>query len=212
MNTFIHDAFTRKAFATVRERKSIFITGKAGTGKTMLLKQIAEELRPYKRIAICAPTGVAAKNAGGQTIHSLLGLPISIYIPGHRLGGLYRLSIEDQMLIRSLDILIIDEVSMVRCDVMDMMDDVLRHYRHNDKPFGGLQVIMFGDLRQLMPVATDEDWDKLGKYYKSPYFFSSDVIMKTRIPLLELSTVYRQADSDFVGHFNISEIENQDRK
>ena len=202
MVTFIHDEFTRKAVRTAQEGKSFFITGKAGTGKTMLLKEICRELEGTKKVAICAPTGVAARNAGGMTIHSLLGLPISIYIPGHKMAGLYRLGAEERELIRSLDVLIVDEVSMVRCDVMDMMNDVLQHYRGNKKPFGGLQVILFGDLCQLMPVAPEEDWDKLGKYYKSPYFFSSNVIMTTKMPMLELSKVHRQSDVNFLALLN----------
>ena len=202
MAKFIHDAYTRKAVQLVREGKSFFITGKAGTGKTMLLQEIVKEQKSSKKIAICAPTGVAAKHAGGVTLHSLLGLPISIYIPGHKLAGLYKLSPEGQEVVRKLDMLIIDEVSMVRCDLMDMIDNVLRHYRKNEKPFGGLQVILFGDLRQLMPVAPEEDWEKLGKYYKSAYFFSSNVIMDMKMPMLELSTVHRQSDVTFIDLLN----------
>lgn len=202
MSTFIHDSYTLTAIDLAREGKSFFITGKAGTGKTMLLKEIVKELKPSKQIAICAPTGVAAKNAGGVTIHSLLGLPITIYIPGHKQHGLYKLKPENQRVIESLDLLIVDEVSMVRCDVMDMMDDVLRHYRKNDKPFGGLQVILFGDLQQLMPVVTDEDWEKLEPYYKSAYFFSSNVIRKHPMPMLELSKVHRQKNNKFISLLN----------
>lgn len=202
MTQFIHDSYTRKALSLVREGKSFFITGKAGTGKTMLLREIVKDQKTRKQVAICAPTGVAAKHAGGVTLHSLLGLPISIYIPGHKLSGLYKLSPEGQEVVRNLDMLIIDEVSMVRCDLMDMIDDVLKHYRKNGKPFGGLQVVLFGDLRQLMPVVPEEDWEKLGKYYKSAYFFSSNVIMNMKMPMLELTTVHRQSDTTFIDLLN----------
>lgn len=202
MVEFIHDPYTRKAMELVRLGKSFFITGKAGTGKTCLLKEIVKDQRRDKQIAICAPTGVAAKHAGGVTLHSLLGLPISIYIPGHKIAGLYRLSPEGQEVVRRLDMLIIDEVSMVRCDLMAMIDDVLKHYRKSNLPFGGLQVILFGDLRQLMPVAPEEEWEKLNKYYKSAYFFSSNVIMDIKMPMLELSKIHRQSDVEFISLLN----------
>lgn len=203
MAEFKHDKYTRKALDMVRHGENLFITGKAGTGKTMLLKEIAREAEKYgKQVAICAPTGVAAKNAGGVTLHHLLGLPISIYIPGHKIDNLYSLSYASQEVIKLIDMLIIDEVSMVRCDLLDMIDDVLRHYRDCDSPFGGLQIVLFGDLRQLMPVATDEDELQLKKYYKDIYFFCSDVIKEANIPMLELETVHRQSDVQFISMLN----------
>ncbi len=203
MTDFIHDKYTLKAIEVAHEGRSFFITGKAGTGKTMLLHKIVEEEKSYgKKIAVCAPTGVAAKNAGGVTIHSLLKVPISIYIPGHKVYKLFNLSDEERLIVRMLDMLIIDEVSMVRCDLIDMVDEILRHYRDNEEPFGGLQVIMFGDLRQLMPVVTEEDWNELGKYYKAAYFFCSKVIMGMRMPMLELTKVYRQSDTKFISLLN----------
>lgn len=201
MTEFVHDAQTRKAVELAKAGVSFFITGKAGTGKTMLLEEIVRRLGKH-RCAVTAPTGVAARHAGGQTMHSLLGLPLAPYIPGHRLSGLYKLPLEKQMAINLFDVLIIDEVSMVRCDLMDMMDDVLRHYRNSDKPFGGMQVILFGDLYQLMPVAKDDEWEKLKRYYNSPYFFSSDVLRRMRVPILELTTVHRQSDNKFVDLLN----------
>ena len=118
-------------------------------------------------VAVTAPTGVAAYNAQGVTLHSLLRLPLAPYLPGVRIPRLYDLKEEEIRVIRNLEVLIIDEVSMVRCDMMDAADDILRHYRRNDKPFGGVQIVMFGDLFQLMPLADEEDEKKLSKYYKS---------------------------------------------
>ncbi len=203
MIEFIQDEYTKKAIASVREGRSLFITGKAGTGKTMLLHKIVEEEKLRGRnIAVCAPTGVAAKHAGGVTIHSFLKVPISIYIPGHKLSKLFNLSHEDVLIVNKIDMMIIDEVSVVRCDLIDMVDEILSYYRRSAEPFGGLQMIMFGDLRQLMPVATEEDWSELGKYYKASYFFCSDVIRKMRLPMLELTKVHRQSDSKFISMLN----------
>lgn len=129
MAIFIHDQYTRKAIEVVNKGQSLFITGKAGTGKTMLLRKIHEECKKRGRqVAVCSPTGVAAKNAGGVTLHHFLKIPISIYIPGHKLRGLYSLNDEEQTVVQRLDALIIDEVSMVRCDLLDMVDEILRHY------------------------------------------------------------------------------------
>ena len=202
MGQFIHDAATRKAIDLIKKGYSLFITGKAGTGKTMLLRKIVSGLESYKKIAITAPTGVAAKNAGGVTLHSLFRLPLSFYLPGHAMSNLYRQSPQKNAFLRQLDLLIIDEVSMVRCDIMDMVDKVLKKCRGNDEPFGGLQVIMSGDLRQLMPVAKAEDEEKLLEYYKSLYFFTSRVMETCDIPMLELTTVHRQNDSSFIRMLN----------
>ena len=202
MSKFIHDAATRKAIDLIHKGYSLFITGKAGTGKTMLLRKIVSELEHDKKVAIAAPTGVAAKNAGGVTLHSLFRLPLSIYLPGHSVPKLHNQSPQKKAFLRQLDLLIIDEVSMVRCDVLDMVDKVLKKCRGNQEPFGGLQVVMFGDLRQLMPVAKDEEEKELRDYYESLYFFSSKVMESCNIPMLELTTVHRQNDSSFIGMLN----------
>ena len=205
MDVFIHDAYTLKALELVRLGRSFFITGKAGTGKTTLLKEIVKECRARgKNIAVSAPTGVAAKNAEGQTLHSLLGLKTIVFIPG-KIRKWYRTMDDARVkVIKKLDILIIDEISMVRCDVLDMVDLTLQHYKGNKKPFGGIQVILFGDLFQLPPVVTDEDEELLYSYYEknNPYFFSSNVISKHPFPVLELEKVYRQPDEKFVKILN----------
>ena len=208
MGVFIHDAYTLKALELVRLGRSFFITGKAGTGKTTLLKEIVKECRARgKNIAVSAPTGVAAKNAEGQTLHSLLGLKTIVFIPG-KIRRWYRPMDDARVkVIKILDILIIDEISMVRCDVLDMVDLTLQHYKGNKEPFGGIQVILFGDLFQLPPVVNDEKKEKelLYSYYKkdNPYFFSSDVISKHPFPVLELETVYRQQkDKKFINILN----------
>ena len=170
------DVYAELARNMVVEGQSLFITGKAGTGKTTLLKTITADLkRRGKNVVVLSPTGVAAINAGGVTIHSFLHLPLSIYLPGMKVTGLYSLDTNERELIKAIDTIIIDEVSMVRCDLIDMVDDVLRHYRGNKNPFGGIQIVFFGDMYQLMPVATKEDREALLEKYKSIYFFSSRV-------------------------------------
>lgn len=200
------DEYTKRAIKLIKNGSSLFITGKAGTGKTTLLRHIYDSFYHEKKIAIVAPTGVAAKQAGGVTIHSLLHLPLSPYLPSAKKRyNLYRLSDDDIVVIQQIDLLIIDEVSMVRCDMLDEMDDVFRHYRKKqdrNKPFGGIQVVMFGDLHQLMPVAPDEEWEILKSHYKSPYFFSSDVYTRLKCPMLELKHIYRQTDVDFINLLN----------
>ena len=193
---FIHDAYTLKALEQVRLGRSFFITGKAGTGKTTLLKEIVKECRARgKNIAVSAPTGVAAKNAEGQTLHSLLGLKTIVFIPGKTRKWFRTMDDSRAKVIKNLDVLIIDEISMVRCDLMDMVDLTLQHYKGNKKPFGGVQVILFGDLFQLPPVVTDEDKERLYSHYDhNPYFFSSDIVRKHPFPVIELETVYRQKE------------------
>lgn len=197
-----NDLYTKKVIELVSQGRSFFITGKAGTGKTTMLADIVEDSQHRRRVAVVAPTGVAAKNAGGVTIHSFLRLPISVYIPGYKHSDLYRLNQNEIDAIKMIDMIIIDEVSMVRCDMLDMVDDVLRHYRGNDLPFGGVQMILMGDLFQLMPVAQDEDKEKLDKHYKTTYFFSSRVLEKMSMPILELTKVHRQKDPIFIGMLN----------
>lgn len=138
---------------------NLFLTGKAGTGKTTFLKQLKE--KSPKRMVVLAPTGIAAINAGGVTIHSFFQLPLSPYLPGTSFGGnekkKYQFSALKRKIIRSIDLLVIDEISMVRSDLLDAVDSVLRRYRKHDLPFGGVQLLMIGDLHQLAPVVTDHE-------------------------------------------------------
>lgn len=199
MNTkeeFVHDEYTIKAMELVQQGKSFFITGKAGTGKTrLLLEKIVPECRACgKNIVITAPTGIAAKNAEGQTLHSLFGLKAIVFIPGKVRKWYRSLDATKEKVIKKLDVLIIDEISMVRCDLLDMVDCTLQLYKGNNKPFGGIQVIFSGDMFQLPPVVPENDEKLLYSHYKNPYFFSSDVITKHPFPLLELNKVHRQED------------------
>lgn len=197
------DRYGAKALELVMNGKSLFITGKAGTGKTTVLHEISSKCRRCnKNVVVLAPTGVAAKNAGGVTIHSFLHLPLGPYIPGMKMHKLYALKEEEIRIVNRIDLMIIDEVSMVRCDLLDEIDDVLRHYRKNNRPFGGVQIVMFGDLYQLMPVASDEDWEKLKEKYKSPYFFSSKILEKMDCPMFELKIIHRQDERNFVTLLN----------
>lgn len=197
------DIYSDTAFRLINSGKSLFVTGKAGTGKTTLLLKVLERAIINKKNAIVlSPTGVAAKNAQGVTIHSFLHLPLSPYLPGYENKELYNLKREEIELVRQLNLIIIDEISMVRCDLLDMMDDVLRHYRKNEAPFGGVQMAFFGDLYQLMPVETSEDHEKLKKFYDSAYFFSSKVYKKMNCPMLELKKVYRQSNKEFIKLLN----------
>jgi len=192
----------------------IFLTGKAGTGKTTFLKNLP--LKTYKRMVVVAPTGVAAINAGGQTIHSFFQLPFGPQLPEDATGGkawggsnskpfaaqLQKLNKKKINLIRSLDLLIIDEISMVRADVLDAIDTVLRRVRRSQKPFGGLQLLMIGDVHQLAPVAKVEEWEVLAPYYDTTYFFGSHVLKKAPYVCVELEHIYRQHDEDFITLLN----------
>jgi DNA-binding NarL/FixJ family response regulator len=194
-------------------RKHCFVTGKAGTGKTTLLKRLAE--RPQKNVVVVAPTGVAAVNAGGATIHSMFGLPLTCFVPSddivdlniatnrHRLlGERLRLTREKLQVLREMELLIIDEVSMVRADVLDAIDAVLRHVRGNRRAFGEVQVMLIGDLHQLPPVVRDAEWDILKAYYRGPYFFDSRLWPQLNAAQIELQTIYRQRDERFIGLLN----------
>lgn len=182
--------------------KNIFLTGKAGTGKTTFLQRIKNE--PVKRMAVVAPTGVAAINAGGMTIHSFFQLPFGPYLPGNarEAARQRKFSREKINLIRSLDLLVIDEISMVRADLLDGIDDVLRRYKDHYKPFGGVQLLMIGDLHQLPPVVKEEEWSLLRPYYPTPYFFSSQALQQTRPVVIELKHIFRQSDSAFIDLLN----------
>ena len=180
----------------------IFLTGKAGTGKTTFLKNLP--LKTYKRMVVVAPTGVAAINAGGQTIHSFFQLPFGPLPPNASTitAQLHRMKKQKLNLMRSLDLLIIDEISMVRADVLDAIDAVLRRVRRSQKPFGGVQLLMIGDVHQLAPVAKPEEWEVLSPYYDTPYFFGSKEIRKTPYVCVELEHIYRQHDDDFITLLN----------
>ena len=180
--------------------RSIFLTGKAGTGKTTFLKTVVE--RSKKQMVVVAPTGVAAINAGGVTIHSFFQLPLSPYLPGAKVKQKYDFSKEKRKIISSLDLLIIDEISMVRSDLLDAIDNVLRRYRDGRLPFGGVQLLMIGDLAQLTPVVTPEDEEVLHGYYDTPYFFGSKALQKIDYVTIQLQKIYRQADAAFVDILN----------
>lgn len=180
--------------------KSVFLTGKAGTGKTTFLKRVVEESK--KRVVVVAPTGIAAINAGGVTIHSFFQLPLHPFIPGMKIESKFAFSKEKRSIIKTIDILIIDEISMVRSDLLDAIDSVLRRFRNRHKPFGGVQLLMIGDLQQLSPVVTDEDVQFLSQYYPSPYFFGSHALARTDYVTIELKEVYRQQDAVFISMLN----------
>lgn len=179
---------------------SMFLTGKAGTGKTTFLRTIIE--KTTKRCIVVAPTGVAAINARGMTIHSFFQLPLSPFVPDASIKNRFAYSKEKRKIMRTLDLLIIDEISMVRADVLDAIDSVLRRFRDSSKPFGGVQLLMIGDLQQLTPVVTPEEELLLGKYYETPYFFGSRALKNSRYVTIELSHVYRQQDSKFISILN----------
>ena len=182
---------------------NLFLTGKAGTGKTTFLKELKS--KSPKRMVVLAPTGIAAINAGGMTIHSFFQLPLSPYLPGTTFGGgeqkRYQFSKAKRNIIRSMDLLVIDEISMVRSDLLDAIDSVMRRYRKHDLPFGGVQLLMIGDLHQLPPVVTEQE-TLLRQYYDTPYFFSSKALQQARYLTIELKTVYRQQDDHFISLLN----------
>jgi hypothetical protein len=205
--------FTRQelAISFINETdQHLFITGKAGTGKTTLLREIKAKTR--KKLVIAAPTGVAAINAGGVTLHSLFKLPTELILPvmdrtlpfkttGTVLADL-SLTAEKEKLLLDLEVLVIDEVSMMRADVLDAIDHVLRHVRGNPDPFGGVQVIYFGDLYQLPPVAKPEEEAELLKYYRSFFFFDAKVMAAAAPVYIELTEVFRQSDPAFLKLLN----------
>ena len=189
----------------------IFLTGKAGTGKTTFLKSLPA--KTHKRMVVVAPTGVAAINAGGQTIHSFFQLPFGPQLPEGAQDPTGRIketfSLQFQRftrtklkIMRTLDLLVIDEISMVRADVLDAVDAVLRRARRSSKPFGGVQLLMIGDVHQLAPVAKPDEWELLAPYYKTTYFFGSRVLQKTEYLCVELDHIYRQHDTDFITLLN----------
>ena len=181
----------------------LFLTGKAGTGKTTFLRRLKKQ--SPKRMVILAPTGIAAINAGGVTIHSFFQLSFAPFVPETTFNSSqthYRFSKEKRNIIRSMDLLVIDEISMVRADLLDAIDSALRRYRDREKPFGGVQLLMIGDLQQLAPVVKENEWEMLKNYYETPYFFASRALRETVYMTIELKTVYRQSDTFFLSLLN----------
>ena len=196
--------------------RSIFLTGKAGTGKTTLLHEIIQTT--HKNTVVVAPTGIAALNAGGVTIHSMFQLPFAGFIPANNvdahfsgsmkfetkdtLGRHFRMSGQKKSVIRNMELLIIDEVSMLRADLLDAIDFMMQSVRKRKAPFGGVQVLFIGDLLQLPPVVRDEEWQILRKYYKGKFFFHSQVIQQNPPLYIELSKIFRQTDDAFISVLN----------
>ena len=187
-----------------KTNRPIFLTGKAGTGKTTFLRYICSSTK--KNFAVVAPTAVAAINAGGVTIHSFFQVPFGPIVPVPHASSFSEFSgksfsAEKAKLIKCLDLLIIDEISMVRADTMDYIDRALRFVRGNSRPFGGVQLLMIGDLYQLPPVFQN-DWHLLGKCYRGPYFFDSLIFTTGPLLTFELTTVHRQSDPIFIEILN----------
>jgi PIF1-like helicase/Helix-turn-helix domain/HRDC domain len=196
--------------------RSVFLTGKAGTGKTTFLKYIRQHIT--KQMAVLAPTGVAAINAGGATMHSFFQLPFGPYLPAanfsnrgsgnaltdkNALINRLRFNGDKRMLLKQLELLVIDEISMVRSDTLDAIDAILRHFRHRyHEPFGGVQMLFIGDMFQLPPVVPDSEWNILQEYYASPYFFDSHVLQQQPLIHIELDKIYRQSEQDFINVLN----------
>jgi len=217
------DTSTENSIASIASRfinntnKNVFLTGKAGTGKTTFLKHIIKQT--YKNAIIVAPTGIAAINAGGVTIHSLFQLPFGAFIPSrdatiafnenikintpNTIFKGFQINASKRKLLQELELLIIDEVSMLRADLLDAIDTVLKSIRKkNHLPFGGVQVLFIGDLLQLPPVVKDEEWRYLKSYYKSAFFFDAQVLTQNKPLYIELDKIYRQADNTFISILN----------
>ena len=190
----------------MQTNRPLFITGKAGTGKTTFLRKLREQ--SPKHMAVVAPTGVAAINASGMTIHSFFQLPVRTLIPTQesyrQLFSEQRMTQRKRNMLYHLEMLVIDEISMVRADVLDAIDAVLRRYKYRkDQPFGGVQVVMIGDLFQLSPVVTKgDDEQAMKKYYNGPYFFQAKVMQELQPIYVELDHVFRQQDEQFVQLLN----------
>ncbi len=187
-----------------QSNRNIFLTGKAGTGKTTFLKYIRNNCP--KQMAVVAPTGVAAINAGGVTIHSFFQLPLEPFFPEpnarHQLISRLRFNTEKKKILLELEILIIDEISMVRCDILDAIDTVLRHVRQRNEKFGGVQLLFIGDMLQLPPVIKDQEWNQLTEYYGGHYFFDSQVLKEEPPVYIEFDKIYRQSDERFINVLN----------
>ena len=196
-------------------QRSVFLTGKAGTGKTTLLREIIETT--HKNTVVVAPTGIAALNAGGVTIHSMFQLPFGGFIPDNSapdfsestkfetkatLRRHFKMSGLKKSVIRNMELLIIDEVSMLRADLLDAMDFMMQTVRKRNQPFGGIQVLFIGDLLQLPPVIRDDEWYTLKKYYKGKFFFHSHVVQQNPPLYIELDKIFRQTDDAFISVLN----------
>ncbi len=179
---------------------NIFLTGKAGTGKTTFLHTLRQQTE--KRLVVTAPTGVAAINAGGVTLHSFFQRSPGPYVPGDFAAERHNIRKEKVNVMRNLDLLVIDEISMVRADLLDSVDAVLRRYRGNELPFGGVQLLMIGDLYQLPPVVKESDWQILRHHYRTPYFFSSQALCNSEMLTVELTHIFRQQDNRFIRLLN----------
>jgi hypothetical protein len=200
----------------LHSRQHIFLTGKAGTGKTTFLKHLRD--KRAKNMVIVAPTGVAAINAGGVTLHSFFQLPMGSFLPGrhhgfsnspadgtdlHTLLKNIRFNRDKRRLLEELELLVIDEVSMLRADLLDAIDGILRHFRKNlQEPFGGVQMLYIGDLYQLPPVVSNDEWGRLSQYYKSMFFFDALVMSEASPLTIELEKIYRQSDNVFIDLLN----------
>lgn len=184
--------------------QSVFLTGKAGTGKTTFLHHIRNNVD--KNVIVAAPTGVAAINAGGVTLHSLLQLPFEPFVPNFegkkKLDYHFKMRKSKIEMLRELDLLIIDEVSMLRADTLDAIDYMLRRYRHQQEPFGGVQMLFIGDMFQLPPVVQSQEWEELKHYYPSPFFFHAQALEHNMPLYIELKTIYRQSDERFINILN----------
>lgn len=192
------------AYARLTDR-CIYLTGKAGSGKTTFLRNL--RMHTKKQIVVAAPTGVAAINAEGTTLHSLFQLPLSPFIPTEEMRknliGSIKMRAERRRVLYEMDVLVIDEISMVRADVLDMVDTLLRHFRYRrDVPFGGVQVIFIGDMYQLPPVVQEDEWRMLSPYYKGVYFFNSKVYAQIQPVHIELDKIFRQSDRLFIDILN----------
>ena len=184
-------------------RRSLFLTGKAGTGKSTFLKYVAQTTK--KKHVILAPTGIAAINAGGSTLHSFFRLPFHPLLPNdsrydrRHIKETLKYTGAQRKLIREVELIIIDEISMVRADIIDFIDKLLRIYTRNPEPFGGKQLLLVGDIYQLEPVLKDDDRQLLQPFYPSSYFFNAKVWQQMPIVSIELRKVYRQTDDQFIA-------------
>ena len=194
----------------------VFLTGKAGTGKTTFLKYITEH--SHKNTIVAAPTGIAAINAGGVTLHSLFQLPFGTFLPSNNINFGNEVSIQintpqsilnnrqmnktKRAMLQELELLIIDEVSMLRADLLDAINVILKSIRRNNKPFGGVQILFIGDLWQLPPVVKDDEWQYLKQFYSSIFFFEALVLKEDKPLFLELDKIYRQDDINFINLLN----------
>ncbi len=207
-------------------QRSVFLTGKAGTGKTTLLREIIETT--HKNTVVVAPTGIAALNAGGVTIHSMFQLPFGGFIPDNSAPNFsegskfetkvslrrhFKMSALKKSVIRNMELLIIDEVSMLRADLLDAMDFMMQTVRKKNNPFGGVQVLFIGDLLQLPPVIRDDEWRILKNYYQGKFFFHSHVVQQNPPLYIELDKIFRQTDDAFISVLNNlrnNQISNED--